>query len=139
MKRFRRLRSEKLRSFVQEHHLTKDDLWQPFFVLEGKNKKEEISSMPGIKRFSVDLLLKEIESYIRLGGKAGLLFGLSSHKDALAKSSYDPKGAVPTAIKAIKKQFPKFLVVTDVCLCAYTNHGHCGVVEGECIDNDKTL
>ena len=139
MKRYRRLRSEKIRPFVQEHHLTKNDLWQPFFVLEGKNKEEMISSMPGIKRFSVDLLLKEIESYIRLGGRAGLLFGLSTLKDPLAKNSSNPKGPVPMAIRSIKKHFPEFLVVTDVCLCAYTNHGHCGVVSGNSVDNDKTL
>ncbi len=139
MKRFRRLRKPHIRNFVQEYRLTSHDLWQPFFVLEGKGKKEDILSMPGIKRFSVDLLLKEIENYIHLGGKAGLLFGLTSHKDLLAKNSYDPKGAVPMAIKAIKKYFPNFLVITDVCLCAYTTHGHCGVVQGENIDNDKTL
>lgn len=139
MKRFRRLREHKIRPFVEEYCLTCHDLWQPFFVLEGKGKKENISSMPGIKRFSVDGLLKEIESYIHLGGKAGLLFGLTDHKDLLAKSSYDPKAAVPMAIKAIKKHFPDFLVVTDVCLCAYMTHGHCGVVRGQTIDNDKTL
>ena len=139
MKRFRRLRNPLIRSFVQEHVLTDHDLWQPFFVLEGKGKQELISSMPGIKRFSVDLLLKEIESYIRLGGRAGILFGLSAHKDLLAKNSYDPLGPVPVAIKAIKKHFPQFLVVTDVCLCAYTSHGHCGIVNGKIVNNDKTL
>ncbi len=139
MRHYRRLRFERIRGFVQEHHLTKNDLWQPFFVLEGKNKEEIIASMPGIKRFSVDLLLKEIESYIRLGGKAGVLFGLSSLKDPLAKNSYNPKGAIPSAIRSIKKYFPEFLVATDVCLCAYTNHGHCGILNGNFIDNDKTL
>ena len=139
MKRFRRLRQPLIRDFVQEHVLTKYDLWQPFFVLEGKKKQESIDSMPGIKRFSVDLLLKEIEGYTRLGGKAGIFFGLSAHKDLLAKNSYNPKGALPQAIKAIKKHFPQFLVVTDVCLCAYTSHGHCGVVEGNSVHNDKTL
>ena len=139
MKRYRRLRSEKIRTFVREHHLTKDDLWQPFFVLEGKNKEEIISSMPGIKRFSVDLLLKEIESYIRLGGKAGVFFGVTNLKDPLAKNSYNSKGALPIAIRSIKKYFPEFLVVTDVCLCAFTSHGHCGIMDGKAVDNDKTL
>ncbi|MBI3602740.1 MAG: porphobilinogen synthase [Candidatus Omnitrophica bacterium] len=139
MKRFRRLRNPAIRNFVQEHYLTVHDLWQPFFVLEGKKKQEPITSMPGIKRFSVDLLLKEIESYMRLGGRAGVLFGVSTHKDLLAKSAYDPQGPVPQAIKAIKKSFPEFLVVTDVCLCAYTSHGHCGIVEKGTVHNDKTL
>ncbi len=139
MKRFRRLRNPNIRNFVQEHHLSSYDLLQPFFVLEGKGKKQTIDSMPGINRFSVDLLLKEIENYIHLGGRGGILFGLSSQKDSLAKNSYNPKGSVATAIKAIKKNFPDFLVVTDVCLCAYTNHGHCGIVENDYVHNDKTL
>ncbi len=139
-KRFRRLRtSQTLRDFVQETRLTAHDLWQPFFVLEGKGKQEAIASMPGIKRFSVDLLLKEIEGYMRLGGRAGVFFGVSTHKDPLAKSAYDPKGVVPQAIKTIKRRFPEFLVITDVCLCAYTSHGHCGILQGESVNNDKTL
>lgn len=139
MKRFRRLRTLNIRNFIREHHVSQHDLWQPFFVLEGKGKQEPIDSMPGIKRFSIDLLLKEIESYVRLGGTGGVLFGLSSHKDLLAKSSYDPKGPVALAIKAIKKNFPQFLLISDVCLCAYTSHGHCGIVEGQEVNNDKTL
>ncbi len=139
MKRFRRLRKPLIRDFVREHTLAAQDLWQPFFVLEGKKKEEAIDAMPGIKRFSTDNLLKEIESYMSLGGKAGILFGLSFRKDLGAKSSYDPAGPVPTAIKAIKRNFPQFLVVTDVCLCAYTSHGHCGIVHGQEVDNDKTL
>jgi len=139
MKRFRILRKPLIRNFVQENVLTPHDLWQPFFVLEGKGRDESIDSMPGIKRFSVDKLLKEIESFVHLGGRGGVLFGLSTHKDPLAKSSYDPQGPIPKAIKAIKKNFPQFLVVSDVCLCAYTNHGHCGIIQGEEIDNDKTL
>ncbi|MEI7998861.1 MAG: porphobilinogen synthase [Candidatus Omnitrophota bacterium] len=139
MKRYRRLRNPLVRGFVQENILTPHDLWQPFFVIEGKGKVEAIDSMPGIKRFSIDCLLKEVESYISLGGRAGFLFGLTTHKDTLAKASYDPKGVIPLAIKAIKKNFPQFLVVTDVCLCAYTTHGHCGIVDGDNVNNDKTL
>ncbi|MBF0489482.1 MAG: porphobilinogen synthase [Candidatus Omnitrophica bacterium] len=139
MKRFRRLRSANIRSFVQENHLSAADLWQPFFVLEGKGKQEAIESMPGMNRFSVDLLLKEIESYVRLGGKGGVFFGLSSQKDPLATNAYNSKGPIAQAIKSIKKNFPDFLVITDVCLCAYTNHGHCGIVEGQDVHNDKTL
>jgi len=139
MKRFRRLRQSNIRHFVQENHLSASDLWQPFFVLEGKGKQEQIDSMPGIKRFSVDLLIKEVESYIKVGGKGGVFFGLSSTKDPLAKESYNPKGPIAQAIRSIKKNFPDFLVVTDICLCAYTNHGHCGVLKGSSVDNDKTL
>jgi len=105
MKRFRRLRNPKIRNFIREHHLSSYDLIQPFFVLEGTKKQETIDSMPGIKRFSVDLLLKEIESYVRLEGKGGILFGLSSQKDALAKNSYNPKSPVAQAIKTIKRIF----------------------------------
>ncbi len=139
MKRFRRLRNIQIRSFVQEHHLLPQDLLQPFFVIEGKGKQEAIDSMPGIKRFSVDLLLKEIESYVRLGGKGGVFFGLSAQKDPLARNAYNPKGPIATAIKIIKKNFPEFLIISDICLCAYTNHGHCGVLEGKSVNNDKTL
>ena len=138
--RCRRLRpSQTLRNFVRETHLSAHDLIQPFFVISGKNKKESIASMPGIHRFSVDLLLKEIESFVRLGGRGGILFGLSADKDASGKYAYSPKAIVPHAIQAIKKNFPEFLVVTDVCLCAYMSHGHCGIVHKGKIDNDATL
>lgn len=139
MKRFRRLRQPKIRAFISENRLSVDDCWQPFFVLEGRSKQQDIEAMPGIQRHSPDMLLKEIEQYIRLGGKAGVLFGLSSSKDISAKRAYDPKGPVPTAVRLIKKHFPEFLIVTDVCLCAYTTHGHCGILKQEKIDNDTTL
>jgi len=138
--RYRRLRATSaIRNFVRETNLTANDLLQPFFVIEGKNKKEAILSMPGISRFSVDLLLKEIESYIRLGGRGGVLFGVSHQKDNSGKYSYALSNPVVMAIKAVKKHFPDFLIVTDVCLCAYMSHGHCGIVEGKRISNDKTL
>ncbi len=108
-------------------------------MIEGKNKKETIVSMPGIFRYSVDLLLKEIEAYVRLGGHGGVFFGVPHHKDNSGKYAYAPNRPVATAIKAVKKHFPDFLVVTDVCLCAYMSHGHCGIVEGQKINNDKTL
>ena len=138
--RYRRLRaSSAIRNFVRETNLTANDLLQPFFVIDGRNKKEAILSMPGISRFSVDLLLKEIESYIRLGGRGGVFFGVSHHKDDSGKYSYALSSPVVMAIKAVKKHFPDFLIVTDVCLCAYMSHGHCGIVEGKKISNDKTL
>jgi porphobilinogen synthase len=138
--RYRRLRaSSVIRDFVRETNLTAHDLLQPFFVIEGKNKKETIPSMPGIFRFSVDLLLKEIESYVQSGGRGGVFFGVSKHKDNSGKYAYASSNPVVAAVKAVKKNFPDFLIVTDVCLCAYMSHGHCGIVEGKTIDNDRTL
>ncbi len=138
--RYRRLRATPaIRNFVRETHLTAHDLLQPFFVIDGKNKKEAIPSMPGIFRFSVDLLLKNMEAYIRLGGRGGVFFGVSRDKDTTGKYAYASSSPVIAAIKAIKKHFPDFLIVTDVCLCAYMSHGHCGIVENKKISNDKTL
>ena len=138
--RYRRLRtSPTIRNFVRETNVTAHDLLQPFFVVEGKNKKEAIPSMPGIFRFSIDLLLKNIEAYIRLGGRGGIFFGISHHKDNSGKYAYTSSSPVVAAVKAVKKHFPDFLIVTDVCLCAYMSHGHCGIVEDKKINNDKTL
>jgi len=138
--RYRRLRNTStIRNFVRETHLTAHDLLQPFFVIDGKDKKETIPSMPGIYRFSADLLLKEIESYIRLGGRGGIFFGVSRQKDTTGKYAHAPNSPVISAIKTVKNKFPDFLIITDVCLCAYMSHGHCGIVEGEKINNDKTL
>jgi len=138
--RYRRLRTTAvIRNSVRETNLTPHDLLQPFFVIEGKNKKEAIPSMPGIFRFSVDLLLKEIEAYIRLGGLGGVFFGISGQKDNTGKYAYTAKSPVVRAINAVKLNFPDFLIVTDVCLCAYMSHGHCGIVEDQKISNDKTL
>ena len=138
--RYRRLRtSAAIRNFVRETQLTAHDLLQPFFIIDGKNKKEAITSMPGIFRFSVDLLVKEIEVYIRSGGRGAVFFGVSHQKDNSGQYAYSSKSPVVTAIKVIKKNFPDFLIVTDVCLCAYMSHGHCGIVENQKIHNDKTL
>lgn len=140
MSRYRILRKNNaIRALVRETRLHKDELIQPFFVVEGSSKKETIPSMPGIERYSVDILLKEIEKLIKLGGNAGLLFGLPKAKDNLAKAAYAENGVVQKAIRQIKKNFPEFLVITDVCLCAYMKHGHCGVLEGGHVDNDKSL
>src|SRR3989338_441997 len=138
--RFRRLRAFKtLRKMTAETALTSNDLVQPFFVIEGKGKKQPIDAMPGIHRFSKDLLLKELDAYVKAGGKAGIFFGIPSQKDLKAASAVDPKGIVPQAVKDIKKHFTNFLVITDVCLCAYMSHGHCGIVQNGKVDNDKTL
>ncbi len=138
--RFRRLRnSPGLRNLVRETVLTKYDLIQPYFIVEGKNKKETIASMPEIYRYSVDLLLKEIEKFIKTGGQAGILFGVPAKKDKLGSEAYSSSGIVQKAVKAIKENFPDFVVITDVCLCGYTDHGHCGVVEKGKVNNDKTI
>ncbi len=137
--RYRRLRTTPvIRDMVRETNLTEYDLLQPFFVIEGKNKKTAIASMPGIFRYSVDLLLKEIEIYVRNGGHGGIFFGVPLHKDNSGKYAYASDSPVVSAIKAVKKYFPDFLIVTDVCLCAYMSHGHCGIVENNKIINDKT-
>ena len=140
MKRYRRLRTTKtLRNLVRETTLSAYDFIQPFFVVEGTQKKESIASMPGIFRYSPDILIGAVEEYVKAGGEACLLFGIPEKKDAAASQAYALKGVVPTAIQRIKKEFPDFLVATDVCLCAYMDHGHCGVMHNQTVDNDKTL
>lgn len=138
--RFRRLRkTESLRKIMRETRLSADDLIQPFFVVEGKNKKEIIPSMPGICRFSVDQLLRVLEYYQKAGGRAGLFFGIPQKKDLKATEAYHHDGVIQKAIREIKKHFPEFVVITDVCLCSYMTHGHCGVIKRGYVDNDKTL
>lgn len=138
--RFRRLRANSaIRSLTAETHLTAQDLLLPFFVIDGKNKKTAVASMPGIHRFSVDALLKEVEAFVRLGGRGAVVFGVTSQKDTSGKYAYSEKSAVVQAIKAIKRNFPDFLTISDVCLCAYLSHGHCGLVKDGKIDNDSTL
>jgi porphobilinogen synthase len=138
--RLRRLRrTERLRELVQESHVDIGDLVYPIFVVEGRGIKQEVSAMPGIFRFSPDQLPPEIEEIIGLKIPAVILFGISEHKDEVGSSAYDPQGVIPQAVKAIKHSAPKLLVITDVCLCEYTSHGHCGVVVGDQIDNDQTL
>ena len=142
MSRFRRLRNNKaIRGLIRETQLNKEQLIQPFFVIEGKQRQETIVSMPGIERLSMDLLLKAIERYQKKGGRAGLLFGVlpNSKKDLKATQAYADNGIVQKAILAVKKEFPDFFLISDICLCGFMSHGHCGVVESGKIDNDKTL
>lgn len=140
IKRARRLRtSAPLRELVKEHQLLPADLVQPFFVIEGKQKREAIAPMPGISRVTVDLLLKDIEHFVGQGGNAVILFGISSKKDTAGKYAVSAKALIPTAISAIKKRFPNLVVFSDVCLCAYLSHGHCGIIHDGQVDNDKTL
>ncbi|HEX7365238.1 MAG TPA: porphobilinogen synthase [Dehalococcoidia bacterium] len=138
--RLRRLRrNEALRALVRETRVDVGDLIYPLFVVEGTKKKQPIASMPGQYRFSSDLLSKEAESIARLGIPAIILFGIPQRKDEVGSQAYHPRGVIQQAIKAIKKATPELLLITDVCLCEYTSHGHCGVVVDGDVDNDKTL
>lgn len=138
--RLRRLRrTEAIRRLVQETRVEVGDLIYPLFVEEGKDIKQEIPSMPGIYRFSPDRLSAEVEDIARLKIPAVILFGIPEQKDEVASGAYRPEGVVQQAIRTIKKSAPELLVVTDVCLCEYTNHGHCGVVSNGDVDNDQTL
>jgi porphobilinogen synthase len=138
--RLRRLRrAETLRALVRESHVDVGDLVYPMFVIEGESIKQEISSMPGIFRFSPDELAPEVEEIARLNIPAVILFGIPEHKDEVGSSAYDPEGVIRKAIKRIKKSVPDLLVITDVCLCEYTSHSHCGVIVNGYVDNDQTL
>ena len=138
--RLRRLRrTEALRTLVRENRVDISDLIYPMFVVEGKDIRQGITSMPGILRYSPDQLQAEVEEVFRLKIPAVLLFGIPEHKDETGSSVYHPEGVVQKAIQAIKNTVPELLVATDVCLCEYTSHGHCGVVSNGAIDNDRTL
>ncbi len=138
--RMRRMRrTDPLRALVRETRLDVGDLVYPMFVVEGHDLRQVISSMPGIERLSPDLVPAEAEELARLKVPAVILFGIPQHKDAQGTSACDPKGVVQQAIRAIKKYVPELIVLTDVCLCEYTDHGHCGVVVEGCVDNDLTL
>jgi len=138
--RLRRLRrTEALRTLVQENRVDVSDIIYPMFVVEGKGIKQEISSMPGIFRCSPDQLSAGVEEVAGLKIPAVLLFGIPQDKDETGSSAYQPDGVVQKAIRAIKSTVPELLVITDVCLCEYTTHGHCGVVTNAVVDNDRTL
>lgn len=139
--RMRRLRqSEALRSMVRETRLDVKDLIYPLFVIHGQDKRLPINSMPGICQFSVDRLAEEIREVDSLGIPAVLLFGLPEHKDPCGSSACDDNGVVQNAIRRIKDQAPELQVITDVCMCEYTSHGHCGQLEEDgYVNNDATL
>ncbi|HEX8637467.1 MAG TPA: porphobilinogen synthase [Pyrinomonadaceae bacterium] len=138
--RLRRLRKNAgLREMFRETHLTKNDFIYPLFVAEGENFKREISSMPGVSQLSVDNILRECHELLTLGIASVLLFGIPDFKDEVGSSGYAANGVVQKATRQIKRNFPEMLVVTDVCLCEYTSHGHCGVVENEYVQNDESL
>lgn len=137
----RRLRkNETIRNMVAETAVNPDALVYPMFVVEGEGVKEEIPSMPGQFRFSIDEILKELETCVALGLKSILLFGIPNFKDEIASSAYDDDGVVQRAVRSIKAKFPELYVITDVCLCEYMSHGHCGIVKDDGdVDNDPTL
>jgi porphobilinogen synthase len=136
----RRLRKNaQLRSMVRETNLTVNDLIYPMFVIHGKKVRKEIPSMPGNFQLSVDNLVKEAQTIHKLGIPAVILFGIPKIKDDVGSGAYDDKGIIQTAVRALKDKIPDLIVITDVCLCEYTNHGHCGIVEDGEILNDPTL
>jgi porphobilinogen synthase len=123
----------------RETVLRKEDLIYPLFIVEGEKVKKEISSMPGQFQMSVDNILRECEELRDLGVTSILLFGIPADKDEVGSGAYDEHGIIQKALREIKRHFPDFIVITDVCLCEYTSHGHCGVVEDGYVQNDATL
>ena len=140
IQRPRRLRgSEKLRKMVRETRMDKSSLIYPLFVKEGTGIEEEIPSMEGQFRYSVDRLPFELERLQNAGVNSIMLFGIPNHKDEVGSGAYDPNGIVQKALREAKKQFPDMYYITDVCMCEYTSHGHCGVLCGHDVNNDATL
>ncbi len=141
-KRFRRLRiNEKLRELVTETVLTKKDFIYPLFVREGEGIKKEISSMPGVYQMSIDEILKECEVLKDLGLYSIILFGIPSVKDSIGSDALSEEGIISRTVKAIKEAHPDIFVVTDLCFCEYTDHGHCGILDmkHKTVNNDATL
>jgi porphobilinogen synthase len=139
-RRLRRLRtSETLRALVRETRLSPEMFVLPLFVCEGEGVRREVSSMPGVFNLSVDEAVKEAEAARSEGVKSVLLFGLPDHKDAIGSSAYDANAPVQAAVRALKREVPGTLIITDVCLCEYTDHGHCGILVGDQIANDPTV
>lgn len=138
--RLRRLRkSNDLRNMLSETHLRANQLAAPLFIRPGKNIIEPVESMPGVSRYSTDTIGKYVSGLADLGIKAVLLFGIPEHKDSFGSGAYSKNGVIPSAIKSIKDAVPSMMIISDVCLCEYTNHGHCGILAGKEVDNDKTL
>ncbi len=138
--RLRRLRGSKaLRGLAQETRLSVSDFIYPLFVTHGRDTLEEIEPMPGCYQLSLDKLLDETNRVAEMGIPGVLLFGIPTSKDPMGTEAYDPHGVLQEAIRLIKQTTPQLLVITDVCLCEYTDHGHCGVVVDDRIDNDRTL
>jgi len=138
--RMRRTRqNEKLRSLVRETHLNADQLIYPLFIAENIDEPREISSMPGIMQWPLEYLGREAERITRLGIPGVLLFGIPAEKDEVGSQGYDAQGIIQQAIRRLKAETPDLLVITDVCLCEYTSHGHCGVIHNGSVQNDESL
>jgi porphobilinogen synthase len=138
--RLRRKRlKENLRNIFKETRISKDDLIYPLFVIPGKNKKEEINSMPGQYRYSIDLLVEEAQKIKEEGIRAIILFGIPEKKDEYGSESFDEEGIIQRAVKEIRKYEKDIIIITDLCMCEYTSHGHCGIIKNGDVDNDSTL
>ncbi|MGB3363529.1 MAG: porphobilinogen synthase [Thermodesulfobacteriota bacterium] len=136
----RRLRkNSNIRELVSETKLSVDDLIYPMFVMPGKNKRVAVKSMPGIYKQSIDNIIKEIREAKKLGIKAILLFGIPESKDEMGTEGYHEHGIIQQAVREVKKKVKDILVITDVCMCEYTSHGHCGIIKDGDVDNDETL
>jgi porphobilinogen synthase len=136
----RRLRrTESLRRLIQETHLSASQLVLPLFVRSGSKIRKPVGSMPGVSQLSVDEMLRDVDEASEEGVGGVILFGLPDSKDATGSSAWDEKGPVPDAVRALKKQFPQLVVITDVCMCEYTDHGHCGILRDGEVDNDASL
>lgn len=140
MFRTRRLRkTDGIRRLVRETKLSVDDFIYPLFIEEGQNIETEIASMPGIKRYSLDTISKELDEVVSLKIPAVLLFGIPAHKDEIGSETWNDNGIIQQAIRFIKANYPDLYVITDVCFCEYTSHGHCGVIHNNDVQNDATL
>lgn len=136
----RRLRANAtIRNMVRENHVRVDDLIYPMFVIYGEKTKNEIPSMPGVYQYSLDLFVEALQEVVDLGIPSILLFGIPDSKDSVGTGAYHEHGIVQEAVRVAKKHFPELYVITDVCLCEYTDHGHCGLIEDGQILNDPTL
>jgi porphobilinogen synthase len=138
--RLRRVREhEPLRKMIRETTLAPSNFIYPMFVTHGQGLRQPIEPMPGCFNFSIDQLTQDVAEAAALGIPGVLLFGLPAEKDPLGTEGYDPEGIVQEAVRAIKKEVPNMMVITDVCMCEYTDHGHCGVIENGKVDNDASL
>ncbi len=138
--RMRRLRrTQNIRNMVQEVQLNMNDYIYPIFVIEGEDIKNEIPSMPGICQFSLDHLLEEVQRAVDAGVIAIMLFGIPAKKDECGSEAYNDDGIIQQAVRLVRANYPELVISTDVCMCEYTSHGHCGLIKGETVDNDSTL
>ena len=138
--RMRRLRrTQNIRNMVQEVQLNMNDYIYPIFVIEGQDIKNEIPSMPGIYLFSLDYLLEEVQRAVDAGVIAIMLFGIPAKKDECGSEAYNDDGIIQQAVRLVRANYPELVISTDVCMCEYTSHGHCGLIKGQTVDNDSTL